>query len=335
MSSLVASLLLFRRRSLELIFALTFALVVTGCEPVLSEMPSNGSAQDGDAHPFLRLYDFQCKRAGGERLSDAELRSRVLSRAAFRDPRLPKGLQYTPQLLAQPEGSSSTEEIRSAKVKADYKVALNKPDYSSAALYLNGFSPYDLAVEVKKNLTDQVLVDLRKAAAQHPDLGGGQRIVHHTFLKNSIHVLARHENPKVTDKSTMDPYVDDFSEILYGIDYQHAGGDPSKWLRVTYADGAKVDIHFYDFDLEGTAVDNCDNITKAYKGAAGRIFPYELNKALTPRLWAARKWVEDNPIGTYNLNMTRLGATAALYVLTVPSTAMGMAKSLTEQGARL
>jgi hypothetical protein len=103
-------------------------------------------------------------------------------------------------------------------------------------------------------------------------------------------------------------------------------------LQVSYKDGTKIDLNWYDFDsvaLDGTEV--MDALKNRYVGQSGRIFPKRnaanagrlgLTRQLCPRLWAAHE--EADEIGAQDtLGIMTLSLHAVMFVLTVPTGGTG------------
>jgi hypothetical protein len=90
---------------------------------------------------------------------------------------------------------------------------------------------------------------------------------------------------------TVESYVDNFSEVIYDIDYRlNEGGSPSNWMTVVYGDGTAVDLNImHDFSEGGSGRDTRNELANGKIGAGGRFFPQHLNAFTTPRLWAERQ----------------------------------------------
>jgi hypothetical protein len=89
--------------------------------------------------------------------------------------------------------------------------------------------------------------------------------------------------------STYERYVDNFTDVVYDLDYRSEQGRLSTWLRVRYEDGTAIDISINDIEAEKVSgKETLDAIAQAYVGAGGRIFPKRMDSATVPRLWAAR-----------------------------------------------
>ncbi len=96
-------------------------------------------------------------------------------------------------------------------------------------------------------------------------------------------------NPEVADLPAV-RYVDNYSSVIYDLDYRHQDGNLSKWLKVNYADGTSIDVWIDDILEEGmdprVALQMMAN---GHVGAGGRIFPERMNPRTTPRLYAAKQ----------------------------------------------
>ena len=82
-------------------------------------------------------------------------------------------------------------------------------------------------------------------------------------------------------------YVDAFAEANYDLDYRAVDGNLSRFLTVTYPDGAQIDIDL--FSIEDRDVPMVESMAAGRLGQQGRIFPRELTRTTVPRLWAARQ----------------------------------------------
>lgn len=95
--------------------------------------------------------------------------------------------------------------------------------------------------------------------------------------------------PTGIDASTYERYVDNFTDVVYDLDYRSGQGRLSTWLRARYEDGTVVDINISDIEAEKVSgKETLDSIAQAYVGAGGRIFPKRMDSATVPRLWSAR-----------------------------------------------
>lgn len=89
--------------------------------------------------------------------------------------------------------------------------------------------------------------------------------------------------------STYERYVDNFTDVVYDVDYRSEQGRLSTWLRARYEDGTAIDININDIEAEKVSgKETLDAIAQAYVGTGGRIFPKRMDSATVPRLWAAR-----------------------------------------------
>lgn len=128
-------------------------------------------------------------------------------------------------------------------------------------------------------------------------------------------------------------WVDDFTEPTYDIDYRiKEGGSPSEWLQVTYTDGTRIDLNWYDFDdVSLNTAQMTDALKNRHAGPGGRIVPGRagaslgrlgLTRQLCPRLWAVRE--EAGEIGAQStLKLMMLSLDAVVFVLSVPAMPAG------------
>jgi hypothetical protein len=87
------------------------------------------------------------------------------------------------------------------------------------------------------------------------------------------------------------PYVDDFSQVSYYLDYRKEGErGMSKWLRLLYWDNVALDIHL-DRILDGPEPTEQNRRLQQplVLGEGARMWPAVVNRATTPRLYAAKQ----------------------------------------------
>jgi hypothetical protein len=206
--------------------------------------------------------------------------------------------------VTQPITKLNAELARVAELKANYEAAVKKPDWEQAALLLNGFNDTDILSRVKGLNTTQ-REDLYQGALKSMP-GWHGRV---TQPIEALRTIAQ------------GVLVDQYEEALYDIDYRHEGGNCSKWLRLKYADGVEVDLYI---DRIGDGFIPPDEalqaLQQAQAGDGGRMFPKQLNRSTTPRLWAAKQEAIQI-MNEYFLDFLKASIPAVLFVITMATSA--------------
>lgn len=125
------------------------------------------------------------------------------------------------------------------------------------------------------------------------------------------------------DRLSLGRWVDAFSHVMYDVGYRSEGGRLSEVLRVYYADGVTIDIDIGTIgDATASEVDVAAAIERATVGLGGRVFPPELNRGTTPRLWAAKQSALE-AMGEYNAALVSGTLPAVVFVITMGFAAPG------------
>jgi hypothetical protein len=123
-------------------------------------------------------------------------------------------------------------------------------------------------------------------------------------------------NPEIAEVSG-NKYVDIFTSVHYSLDYRAEGGNLSTWLQVFYPDGTVIDISTYDIkDTTVSAQRGVEMMGQGHIGEGGRIFPLEMNKQTTPRLYAAKKSAIET-MEEYNYEFILTTLPAVLFIITM------------------
>lgn len=133
--------------------------------------------------------------------------------------------------------------------------------------------------------------------------------------------LIQRDPPRVNPEIANLPanrYVDAYREVEYDLDYRAVGGNLSTWLRVTYSDGAQIDIDIYD--IADRDISMIESMAHGHLGPRGRIFPEEMTRTTVPRLWAARQEAI-RIMEEYNFQFMMASMPAVIFILSMTGSA--------------
>lgn len=131
--------------------------------------------------------------------------------------------------------------------------------------------------------------------------------------------------PTKSPEPTWGQYVDRYDEVYYDIDYRPAQpGHLSKWLRVRYPGEALIDINIDEIsEVDPPPERMIDAMRRWTLGRGDRIFPAEMNRGTTPRLYAARRSALE-AMDEYNVQFMMATVPAVLFIITLAAAPVGI-----------
>jgi|GEM_PF-4823327 hypothetical protein len=151
----------------------------------------------------------------------------------------------------------------------------------------------------------------------------GQRLLAHELThtvqqNNNIRTNKIQRQIDVISNLPTGMYVDRYENFIYDLDYRpQRRGDLSKYITITYLDGNVIDINIDSISDGGNPADTVEHMRNGYLGDAGRIFPRQMNRFTTPRLYAAKREVI-NIMEEYNFQFMLGTLPAILFIITMP-----------------
>lgn len=154
----------------------------------------------------------------------------------------------------------------------------------------------------------------------NPNSHNGKRLLVHelTHTLQQSNGLAQSTLQRDIDIGNLpiEMYVDRFDDFIYDLDYRHVGGSLSKYLTIRYSDGNVVDINIDSIVDNSDPAQTAEHMRNGYLGDAGRIFPSEMNRFTTPRLYNAKREAI-NIMGEYNYQFMLTTLPAVIFIISM------------------